>query len=73
MRDDGYRLRDLNSRNGTFVGDLQIRFELESARAHGLAGRRSFRNDDHRRSEKLLSQDVAGLHLVEDDTRRLIR
>jgi transcriptional regulator with GAF, ATPase, and Fis domain len=25
VRDDGYRLRDLNSRNGTFVGDLQIR------------------------------------------------
>ena len=24
-RDDGYRLRDLNSRNGTFVGDLRIR------------------------------------------------
>ena len=25
VRDDGYRLRDLKSRNGTFVGDLQIR------------------------------------------------
>lgn len=25
VRDDGYRLRDLNSRNGTFVNDLQIR------------------------------------------------
>ena len=25
VRDDGYRLRDLNSRNGTYVGDLQIR------------------------------------------------
>jgi DNA-binding NtrC family response regulator len=25
VRDDGYRLRDLDSRNGTFVGDLQIR------------------------------------------------
>ncbi len=25
VRDDGYRLRDLNSRNGTFVGDLQVR------------------------------------------------
>jgi transcriptional regulator with GAF, ATPase, and Fis domain len=24
-RDDGYRLRDLNSRNGTYVGDLKIR------------------------------------------------
>ncbi|TMQ15198.1 MAG: sigma 54-dependent Fis family transcriptional regulator [Deltaproteobacteria bacterium] len=24
-RDDGYRLRDLNSRNGVFVGDLRIR------------------------------------------------
>ncbi|MCP4443948.1 MAG: sigma 54-dependent Fis family transcriptional regulator [Myxococcales bacterium] len=24
VRDDGYRLRDLNSRNGTFVGDLRI-------------------------------------------------
>jgi transcriptional regulator with GAF, ATPase, and Fis domain len=24
-RDDGYRLRDLESRNGTFVGDLQVR------------------------------------------------
>jgi transcriptional regulator with GAF, ATPase, and Fis domain len=24
-RDDGYRLRDLNSRNGTYVGDLRIR------------------------------------------------
>ena len=24
-RDDGYRLRDLNSRNGTYVGDLQVR------------------------------------------------
>src|SRR6187402_3530855 len=24
-RDDGYRLRDLNSRNGIFVGDLRIR------------------------------------------------
>ncbi len=24
-RDDGYRLRDLDSRNGTFVGDLRIR------------------------------------------------
>jgi len=25
VRDDGYRLRDLNSRNGTFVNDLRIR------------------------------------------------
>jgi DNA-binding NtrC family response regulator len=25
VRDDGYRLRDLNSRNGTYVNDLQIR------------------------------------------------
>ena len=25
VRDDGYRLRDLKSRNGTFIGDLQIR------------------------------------------------
>jgi transcriptional regulator with GAF, ATPase, and Fis domain len=25
VRDDGYRLRDLNSRNGVFVGDLRIR------------------------------------------------
>lgn len=25
VRDDGYRLRDLSSRNGTFVNDLQIR------------------------------------------------
>ena len=25
VRDDGYRLRDLNSRNGTYVSDLQIR------------------------------------------------
>ena len=25
VRDDGYRLRDLDSRNGTFVGDLQLR------------------------------------------------
>jgi len=25
VRDDGYRLRDLKSRNGTFVGELQIR------------------------------------------------
>src|SRR5688500_18998202 len=25
VRDDGYRLRDLNSRTGTYVGDLQIR------------------------------------------------
>ena len=24
-RDDGYRLRDLKSRNGTFVGELQVR------------------------------------------------
>src|SRR3954453_2809365 len=24
-RDDGYRLRDLNSRNGVFVGDLRVR------------------------------------------------
>jgi transcriptional regulator with GAF, ATPase, and Fis domain len=24
-RDDGYRLRDLNSRNGTYVGDIRIR------------------------------------------------
>ena len=24
-RDDGYRLRDLNSRNGIFVGDLRVR------------------------------------------------
>src|SRR3954465_4664151 len=24
-RDDGYRLRDLNSRNGIFVGELRIR------------------------------------------------
>jgi pSer/pThr/pTyr-binding forkhead associated (FHA) protein len=24
-RDDGYRLRDLSSRNGIFVGDLRIR------------------------------------------------
>ena len=24
-RDDGYRLRDLNSRNGVFVGELRIR------------------------------------------------
>ncbi len=25
VKDDGYRLRDLDSRNGTFVGDLKIR------------------------------------------------
>jgi len=25
VRDDGYRLRDLNSRNGTYIGDLKIR------------------------------------------------
>ncbi len=25
VRDDGYRLRDLNSRNGTFINDLKIR------------------------------------------------